>query len=168
MIQKRRGIVVRAQSVHKKVIVLLDEHLGKIEGITFKGFCHGALLEYSVKKAGVRYFINDIQLLDMPFSWARENLLFFHHVLELYNYFIPWDMASDELFHLILFLYTHPEKVESIAAQKAFLYAFFKLVGVHPEEDGKSIEQWIKECIAEHPHVRSFKTTGYLKLLEGV
>lgn len=167
MADQHKGIVLRASSAYKRTVTLFDDRLGKIEGISGKEFSHGALVSYTLKKAGARYFLQDLKLLEMPMEWARGNFLFFHHVLELCDYFVPWDVHCEALFALVYFLYSKPESVQTPQAQKMFLYSFFKRVGVHPEPGDHTVDEWIQACIDEHPQVLSLRTAGYLKTLEG-
>ena len=169
MTEQHKGIILRAPSVYKYTVTLFDDRLGKIEGICSRRqqLSHGYLISYSLEKRGARYFLREIQLLEMPFLWARDNFLFFHHVLELCDYFVPWHAHCEELFRLVYFLYKKPEAVQTASAQKAFLCSFFTRVGVHPEPGEHTIEQWLKACMEEHPQVMNLRTAGFLKTLEG-
>lgn len=162
------GIVLRASSVYKGTITLFDDQLGKIEGIAGRpiSLSHGALISYTLQKRATCYYLQDMKLLEMPLEWARENFLFFHHVLELCDYFVPWDVHCEALFKLVYFLYTNPASVDTKDAQKLFLTSFFKRVGIHPEKGSESLEDWLQACINEHPQVLLFRTAGFLKTLE--
>ncbi len=164
-----KGIVLRAPSVYKRTVTLFDDQFGKIEGIVGRpGYLsHGALVSYTLQKRATSYYIQELQLLEMPLEWARENFLFFHHVLELCDYFVPWDVHCEPLFKLVYFLYSTPELVSTKAAQKLFLTSFFKRVGIHPEQGEDTTEKWLQACINEHPQVLLFRTAGFLKTLEG-
>lgn len=162
-----KGIVLRAPSVHRRTITLFDEHLGKIEGVSGKPvkLSHGTLVSYVVQKRPTCYYLQDMRLLEMPLEWAKDNFLFFHHVLELCDYFVPWDAHCALLFNVVSLLYTNPESLKTSAAQKCFLAAFFKQVGIHAERhDGKD---WLQACINEHPQMLLLKTASFLKTLEG-
>ncbi len=169
MTEQHTGIVLRAPSAYKRTVTLFDDRLGKIEGIVGRsqGLSHGALVSYYLQKRGPRYFLQELKLLDMPLEWARNNFLFFHHVLELCDYFVPWDVHCEALFKLIYFLYTTPDALSTKAAQRKFLHSFFERVGVHPEPGNHTADEWIQACIQEHPQVLSLKTAGFLKTLEG-
>ena len=162
---RHMGIVLRARSAYKRTLTLLDERLGKIEcfGGYNKELSHGTLIEYRVTRKGVRYFVDDIVIKDMPLAWARGNFSFFHHVLELCDAFLPWDSHCEAVFQLIYFMYRRPEVIDSPKAQKLFLYSFFQKVGVHPEHDGQTIEQWLSECISQHPS--TLRTAGFINEL---
>lgn len=162
---RHKGIVVRARSAYKRTLIILDQHLGKVEclGAYDQSFSHGALLEYTIHKKGIRYMVKDVKLHSVPLEWARDNVMFFHHVLELCNAFIPWDSHCEGTFRLLSLLYTHPEKITSPGAQQQFLSAFFQQVGVHPEPGQYTTQQWLEACINEYPGV--LKTAGFLKEL---
>jgi hypothetical protein len=89
--------------------------------------------------------------------------MFFHHVLEVCDAFVPWDSHCEVVFQLIFLLYTKPEMVSTAKAQQRFLYEFFQRVGVHPEPGEYSMSQWLEACINEHPGV--LRTAGFLKEL---
>jgi hypothetical protein len=168
MTERHTGIVLRASSAQKSSITLLDSTLGKIEALCTRGerVSHGSLLSYGVKKGNQRYFLRDVKLLDMPIELARDNCMFLHHVLELCDYFVPWDIRVGGLFALVHFLYRNAGSVETPDSQKLFLAAFFKRVGVHPGE-GQHKDGWLTAFISEHPQLLSLQTAGYLKTLEG-
>jgi hypothetical protein len=163
-----KAIVLRAPSVHRKTVTLFDDQLGKIEGILGRTamLSHGALISYALQKRSTCYYLQDVCLLEMPLEWARDNFLFFHHVLELCDYFVPWDVHCEALFELVYFLYTHPALLRTKEAQKLFLTSFFKRVGIHPEQGNESLEHWLRACVNAHPQVLSFRTAGFLKMLE--
>jgi len=166
MEQVRKGIVLRAPSVYRSNCTLFDEQLGKIEGILGRPIklSHGTLLTYAVQKRVTSYYLQDYKVLEMPLSWASDNFLFFHHVLELCDYFMPWDAHGEGLFELMMILYTNPDSVRTKKAQKLFLAAFFKHLGIHTEvHRGKD---WLRSCIEEHPQMLLLKTASFLKTLE--
>ncbi len=162
---RHMGIVLRSRSAYKGTLTILDERLGKIEclGAYNQSISHGALIDYSVQKRGVRYFLRDVKLRDMPMQWARENFMFFHHVLELCDVFLPWDSHCEAMFQLIYFMYTKPDVINTAKAQKLFLYSFFQKVGVYPEEGEYSVEQWIEACINQQPVI--LRTAGFINEL---
>src|SRR5262249_31943028 len=121
-------IVLRSASAMRSTAVLLDEQLGKIEGIIIQRssqqLFHGALITCTLKKRGVCYLVKDIRIIDAPHYWARENFLFFHHILELCQSFLPWDKEPGNIFNLVKLLYTHPEEISGTHDQKLFLEHF--------------------------------------------
>ncbi len=127
------AIVLRSASTTRSTAMLLDEQLGKIEGVIFnragQQLFHGALITCSLKKRGVYYVVKDIRIIDSPHYWARENFLFFHHVLELCQSFLPWDKEPGPIFTLMQLLYTHPEEMSSLHDKKLFLEHFFEKIG---------------------------------------
>ncbi len=185
MEEQHQGIVLRASSEFKSSVTLLDEHYGKIEGLVYtrksggagagsqqsSRLFHGALISYSAKKSRAKYIISDIQLLNMPSYWTGEHFLFFHHVLELSDYFLPWDAQATALFRLLSVLYTDHEAVGTKRSQKVFLSHFFRRLGMYPEDelafaDKESIETWLRACINVHPQAALLNTAGFLKTLE--
>jgi len=174
MIGPHQGIVLRASSAYKSSLTLLDEHLGKIQCYTAKrqapSLFHGALVSYSFTKKHTHYTLHDLHLLDVPQHLIHHNFLFFHHILELADYFLAWDQQAAPLFQLLSVLYTNAEAIQTPQAQKIFLYHFFKRLGMYPEQEAplneKAMEAWIRSCIAEHPQALLLKTKDFLKTFE--
>ena len=124
-----QGIVLRANSAYKSTVTVLDKCCGKKEGfIAIKkrthNLSHGALLCYSAKEKQSRLWLDDIHLLDMAEHWAGEHFLFFHHILELADYFLPLNQEASSVFQLLRLLYTAPDMVNTKQKQKTF-YATF-------------------------------------------
>ncbi len=168
MAHLHNGIVLRTLSAYKRTVTLLDEQYGKIEGLVYAQkhqLFHGALISYSLKKKGMSYILSNISLIDMPTYWSPEQLLFFHHVLELGDYFLPWDEHASETYELLTTLYADPYAVTDTSAQKNFLYHFFRSCGMHPEPHD-TLDGWILQCIREHPQAASLQTASYLKIME--
>ncbi len=173
MEERRRGIILRASSEYKNSLTLLDERQGKIEGLVYnkrslERLFHGAVISYSSKKNRSKHILLDIELVDMPVYWTGKHFLFFHHVLELSDYFLPWDAQATALFQLLHILYTDPEAVGTRHCQKVFLSHFFRRIGIYPEEDmlAKDIESWLRACVHAHPGATALRTAGFLKIMD--
>lgn len=142
MHQLHTAIVLRSASAMRSTAVLLDEKLGKIECVIINRFgqqlFHGAFINCTLKRRGVCYQVKDVQIIDSPHYWARENFLFFHHVLELCHSFLPWDKEPGKVFEIIKLLYTHPEEIRSTHDQKIFLEHFFSTIGYSTASIGLS------------------------------
>lgn len=157
MFKPHTAIVLRSASAMRSMTVLLDERLGKIETHVLnrpgQQLFHGVLISCTLKKSGVRYMARDVQILDMPSHWARENFEFFHHMLELCHAFLPWDKEAHVIFNKMHLLYTHPEEIRSVHDQKLFLEHFFANIGYAD----------VAGSISEHG--ASLQTIGFLKSL---
>lgn len=166
------AVVLRLASAHKGAVILLDEQLGKIEGMYFQNrihsqqLFHGARISCSLKKRGLKYVLSDVDLIDAPFYWSGEHLLFFHHVLELCNLFLSLDEQVKPIFSLISILYSDPESVGSKQAQKVFLCHFFKLIGMYSDQEYDNASTWLRACINEHPHRSTLHTAHFLNTLD--
>lgn len=138
MNELHNGIILRTYLPKKQKLIILDESLGKIECVPknkqlANKLSHGVYISYMLKRWFFYYVIFDIHILDLPFYWSRNNFLFFHHVLELCNYFLPFDSRAGDIFQLILILYRCPEKVKTTLSKKLFLCNFFKKLGMYPQ-----------------------------------
>ena len=171
MIYLHRGIVLRAPSPYRSAVVLLDEHYGKIEALASsftKGpsLCHGALLSYVPQKRHIKYMLAQQTLLEMPLEWARQDFLFFHHVLELCAYFLPFEEPSNEVFQLVSVLYEEPGAFQSRAAQKTFLYQLFTCFGMYPDVTTSSLGGWFRGYLATQLQAESLRAASFLKVLD--
>ena len=167
MSEKNVGIVLRSPTIHKSTLTLFDKSVGKIEALNSPGevLSSGSLVSYGLKKGRVRYFLQDVALLDMPFGLARVNVMFLHHILELCDYFVPWEGKNEELFTLMEVIYKNHEMIATPQGQKLFLNSFFKYVGEYSEEVANK-KGWAA-FIARHPQLLSLRTASFLKVLEG-
>ncbi|MBA2307459.1 hypothetical protein H0W26_04975 [Candidatus Dependentiae bacterium] len=171
MIDLHKGIVLRAPSPFKTAIVLLDEHYGKIEGMTFKtqkgqSLCHGALISYIPRKRQIKYTLEEQTLLDMPLEWARQDFVFFHYILELCGYFLQWDEPSPEVFRLVHLLSVEPSSFQDKETQKKFLCHLFTYFGMYPDLTGTTLAGWFRTCIVAQFHTEPLRIAAFLKVLD--
>ena len=177
MLGKRTGIVLRTSSAYKVAVTLLDEELGKIEGLIVgknqaQRLFHGAVISYTATKSHSKYRLTDTGVLAMPTDWVQgEDFLFFHHVLELADYFLPWEQQATALYQLLQLLYVRAEGIKTKQAQKLYLVHFFSYLGIYPEEGLKALEKndlgvWLSACINEHPQAAALQTKSFLRTME--
>ena len=130
------GIVLKILDRHNKKVVLFDEKRGKIIAFTFQGaLCHGALFSYSVLPRPMYFLISDIEMLQIVHPGNLSDMLFLHHVLELYDHFIPVGIASTCLFDYLTHLHTvlHRKKCSN-TFKLLFLFKLFARLGIYPED----------------------------------
>lgn len=183
------GIILKNITSHK--IALLDKERGRLDAIVIKPLCVGSLLHYRIEKErGTLVYLVDTSLTDLPFALAREDLLFWHHVLELCFYFVPLGSYTSELFELCTFLYTvDMNEYWSMQAKKLYLFKLLNVIGVYPQLphispeklhhfmalplskimdevlDGyheKKLDEWLRVCVSDHPAITKFNTIHYL------
>lgn len=184
------GIVLKRITPYK--IALLDKQLGRINAIvTRSSLCVGSLLHYVIEREqGFFMYIANYQIDDLPFALARNDILFWHHVLELCFYFVPVGSCTAQLFELCMFLYTvDTNACWSIQSKKLYLVRLLKAIGFYPrlpllppeilhhvftiplsalgswtmdKQHEKRVDEWLRMCIGDHPAVGHFKTMHYL------
>jgi hypothetical protein len=184
------GIVLKIFPQHHK-ITLLDQDLGVIEVVSdlslkVKRLCNGAHIVYVLQRQKNRYFLSAVDFIQVPFDWARHDILFLHHVLELTHYFLPPKSPQADIFHLIRILYASKARSTSLF-KRLFLIRFFIFLGMYPEDeellermmkiieepvdgigqeivhlDVKHIDAWLLSCIRLHPYNELFKTSHFL------
>lgn len=124
---------------------------------------------------------SNIEFLLVPLLFARDNIGFLHHVLELSYYFLSPDDSAQNVYNLLVFLLHYHESIISPFEKKVFLFKFFLEIGMYPEHgmqniqqlqrmtlremldtlnkfDEKVLEQWLIACIGAHPLRKYFKT----------
>lgn len=171
---KNIGIVLKTFFPFKQQILVLDRKVGKVflsskNKSNLLRLCNGIIFEYNLESENDKNLVTEVDIIRFP--KIGENILFFHHILELYNFFIPIGFTYCQLFDLLYSMYDLFEQ-ENITKkeQKLFLYQFFLLLGMCPRNekeygldsidlhDEKFLEKWIKICINSHPQVNLLKT----------
>jgi hypothetical protein len=188
--QLHTGIVLRNFSPRKNKLALIDDRLGRIDGAFFAGTVYtGALLSYQVNGTPGRYLVDQFNMLDVPLSLARQDILFLHHVLELCYYFIPIGSCIQGIFNLLQLLYAAESVHWDITTKQFFLFRLFSQLGMHPEgyrlpaslleqlhaqsfasaqeirladADKKILRTWLQHCLMQHPDVAQFNTVHFL------
>lgn len=189
-VEKNTGIVLKTYLPAKSKISLLDHTLGKIVGVlTRADISSGACVSYFVNKNSSVYFIQDIEIIDMPMALAHNDIFFLHHVLELCYYFVPSGSRAPQLFNLLIALYTCEQILRNIQMKKVFLFQLFTIVGMYPDDVQfrtpyfhqlasasidtlvgqpldlvieQQLDAWLLQCIAMHPCAQNFKTVSFL------
>lgn len=190
MIAERTAIVLKQlPSIHR--VAILDRHAGRLDAIVRKRAHVGSMIEYKVERAhDTTVFVSHYQIIDMPFELARDDVLFWHHVLELCYYFVPLGSYTPKLFELCAFLYTvDTSACWQVQSKKLFLFKLLTTIGLYPQLQRLSLEkmhyfmalnisdimtevidtqheeildEWLRVCIGEHPAVAKFNTIHYL------
>ncbi len=190
MIQVSTGIVIKQYTSRQHNITLLDKIYGSIEGVVFTNtLSTGSVINYSMQKRKEAYWLSDITLIHMPLTFAKKDLLFLHHVLEICYFFAPIGSCVAGIFELLLFLYTTEDMWNHMTAKKIFLVKLLSTLGIYPEiqpartscvsrvlvlgiysisnykidlADEKELDHWLWCCIIQHPYVQKFKTIQFL------
>ena len=132
---KKNGIILKTLFPKKMKMIVLDQQLGKIEGVPPSDrYTTGGLISYYAQARGQVYFLHTIELLDMPLALAKDDILFFHHVLEIVYFTTPFSSSVPEIYGLVQQLisaYTGPHTEEF---KTVFLFKLLVALGMHPEE----------------------------------
>ena len=191
---KSIGIVIQNCAPAKQKIMLFDKQTGTYWATTIKRqLSPGSLICYEKKVGPSITFLSSIELLDIPFFWAQEDILFLHHILELCSLFVPIGQPQPELFMLLEFLYINEQKHS--LSKKVFLCKFFIILGFYPEGDSKQLsfvfelaklsidsackqvidlnkqmqlEQWLERCMQYYASHKQMKTTHFLKVSKSI
>lgn len=88
---------------------------------------------YGVQR-DARFVVHHALLLDAIPSWFSQDLIFLHHILELYRMSVPFSAPSYEVYELLQFLFS-PTPPQSLSYfKKLFIGSFFARLGLVPEE----------------------------------
>lgn len=187
---KKNGIILKTLFPKKMKMIVLDQQLGKIEGVPPSDrYVPGGLISYYAQARGQIYFLHTIELLDMPLVLAKDDILFFHHVIELVYYSTPFASSVPEIYGLVHQLYGPYNGLHTEEFKIAYLFKLLVALGMHPEEPrfqdanyyllaresidtiiNKSIHldikqalhEWVRACVLVHPLVHVFKTMHFL------
>lgn len=189
--KKHNGIILKTYFPKKRKMAVLDSAQGKIELVPpHENVCIGALISYHAEQKGMVYFAREFEQLLLPEGWSYADLLFFHHVIELCYYFIPFESHVPGIFDLLQRLY-HADglKYFSYSFKLLFIFKLFVRMGIYPEDRSlhtpyfynlalkpidihesnfldltveKDISSWIRLCIAQHPYAHILKTVHFL------
>lgn len=190
--EKKNGIILKTFFPKKMKMVILDQHMGKIEAVPHSDqYTAGSLLSYHTQQRGPVYFLHEISLMDMPLWLAKDDILFLHHVLEICYFCAPFGSNVPEIFNLVIQLYQEHSDCYSHEFKISFLFKLLILLGMHPDEPhfqdpyyyhlaresidtimSKSIHldtklalhKWVRSCIAIHPLIHAFKTMHFLDI----
>lgn len=191
--EKNKGFVLKIFDTGW--LSIFDYQLGRIEcKIAQQKMSYiinnGALLNYYFSKNKKSFHIDAVELQDIPFSLASQDIYFFHHMLELSYYFLPMEYPHYEIFELLIYLFCNRSgSLLTLLQKKIILSKFFADLGLFSEETydqdsffgrlisqpiesilnecvdervQKLIEHWILSCIALHPYRNQFKTTYFM------
>ena len=188
------GIVLKTFFTSKCKVALLDLDHGKITAVPSNDqICVGALIRYMIAKRSGSYQISGIEYIALPLALDRNDLFFYHHVLELCYYFIPLDGGPCNLFYVVRQLSLLNGEYLSYRYKIFFLVRLFLIFGIHSEIpqgqwpslkqmfatdvdsiiieaiDLKTIDEmrgWLHGCLAHHPLLKQFKTLQFLNKIE--
>lgn len=188
------GIVLRCYKFNQKVSIL-DKDLGRIDGIVRKkglsrNLFTGAYISYVIDQWRNQYIIKEVELIQIPASWVKDDLLFLHHVLEICYFFSPHNSCASDVFNLFELLYQDDIVLDSVKAKKIYVCDLFKQLGIyspntmeydisfikfilsplkkvyHINIDNKleeKIQKWLLECMADNSYSIKLKTLSFLK-----
>lgn len=185
------GIVIRSFMPHRHKCAIFDHQLGMIEATFFKQplmyrVYHGMALEYSTFADGTRHRLDDIRIVAVPQAWVAQDVLFFHHLLEVVWFFVLYGQQQEALFELLQVLYQQPFWDEDELFKRWFLCRIFTVIGVYPSDYDsfdpnffgtislpygalakicrndtlitRELARWLRGCVATHPQSDLFKT----------
>jgi hypothetical protein len=188
------GIILKTFFEKKRTLVMLDRTHGKIVcSSTKEPLCVGGLMKYYLQKNSYTYVAHAIEYIGLPCHLNKDDLLFFHAVLEICYYFIPLDSNALEVFQYIQHLSLHDTYSFSYQYRILFLVKLLVLLGIQPEItkgrypelsrlfsrdidsiildsiDLTLIDEmlgWLHHCLSLHPLRLQFKTLHFLKKQE--
>lgn len=189
------GIVIRSKLPERKACLFFDQSRGLVSGIvsqpdSARHVQHGGLVSYEVMQQGDRLFVQHVKLRALPAIWAKSDISFLHHVLELCAFFLPPRLIEPDVFAHLLSLYEIRADDQDVSWERLiFLTRFFLLVGWYPSDDIRAINRlisrvpgtmvtigerkkmhhflvrWLRRCVALHPLAPSIKTVTFFEVV---
>jgi hypothetical protein len=187
--EKQTGIVLKTHFPKNRKITMLDHEGNKVHYVpSSQDLCVGTMLHYYVPSLQHTQFIHGVEKIGLPLLLARNDLLFFHHILELCYYFVPMGCGMPEVFSLVTQLYRADISGFTPLFKKIFLVKLFTIFGIVPDESRfntvswhrimiesvdtlasqiidldmeHDLDEWIRCCIAMHPNHAYFKTVQF-------
>ena len=168
-----QGFVLKNFYPLKQKLLLLDSELGAIEAVVTgqhitQRLSVGALLTYQLEERHPLPWVSAINIIDMPFAWAREDILFLHHLLEIIQHFAPLGQPQPHIYTLLTGLYDNPVRSSQIF-KKQLLAQLFLMFGLPSVESPQphtlspaELDIWLTRCVQEHPYHGLFKTVHFL------
>lgn len=186
----RVGIVVKIiRGQH--TVALIDEKVGRVDAIVRVPVCVGSLVEYTIERErGPYVYLTELKITDLPFALGRDDIHFWHHVLELCYYFVPVGTSAYPVFELLRFLYDVDVSAPwSMQSKKLYLFKLLTAIGLYSElpqlpqvtlyrllgvpvqemvhyvldtDSEACIDTWLKACVAQHPAIQKFNTVYFL------
>lgn len=185
------AIIIKKLYPHDNKVALIDQDKGRINAILYKkSIIEGSLIQYSLKTSKMSLLLDDVEYLYTPLEWGKNDLLFFHHILEICYFFIPLYSCVEGIFNFLCFLFQMQDRSLSSDFQKIFLCKLFLILGIYPQtdflkttiakklfyisledmillkienKDLTRIDQWLKQCIMQHHMILNFKTLTFFK-----
>jgi hypothetical protein len=179
---------LRSNRTHSAKLVMFDELQGKViaHSRAYDALLRapqGALLRYHYSSWRDMMFLDWVELEKFP----QLSIQFIHQVLEILDAFMPLSAPLPELFEKIFLLYTDQANVISatVVRQQVFLCQILASLGIYPDETTylrnhgvrclilspfefmvdhedtrmhEVLAVWLRECLATHPTVSSWKT----------
>ena len=186
----KTGLVLKTHFPKKRTITVLEKEGGAAQySVQTEDICAGTLIQYRVDTGLSVPCMRAIEKIGLPLLRARQDILFFHHVLELCYYFVPVASHMPEVYAHIEPLMLVEHTLERSAEKKFFLVNLFHAFGITPEHEQthaalyayqhgisvdsmgyntleldieRIVDAWLLECLSLHPYADQFKTAHFL------
>ncbi|OGB96997.1 hypothetical protein A3F06_01435 [candidate division TM6 bacterium RIFCSPHIGHO2_12_FULL_36_22] len=192
--KKSIGIVLKKQFPRQQKISLLDQTYGRIEAVPISMHAiarvsHGSLVEYVAEQQGHHFILHDMQLLATLPRITEQNMLFFHHILEIVYFDVPLGAISEDVFHLLISIQQHltyicaETNLQKLALGKLYLLLgadvhssvevilqktlqspdILQMIAIEVDQTSKhALDAWVHNYIQTHPCAHMFKTINFL------
>lgn len=186
----KTGLVLKTHFPKKRTITVLEKQGGLAHYITkTEDICAGTLIQYQVDTGLALPCLRAMEKIALPLIRARDDILFFHHILELCYYFVPVASHMPEVYMLIEPFVMQEHTLKNVAEKKFFLVNLFRAFGITPEHENthaalyayqygisvdstgsntleldieRVVDAWLLQCLSLHPYADQFKTMHFL------
>jgi hypothetical protein len=192
MIHTKTGLVLKTHFPKKRTISVLEKQGGMVHYISqTEDICAGTIIQYQVNNGLSMPCMRSMEKIALPLLRARQDILFFHHILELCYYFVPVGSHMPEVYLLIEPFVMHELTMVNTAEKKFFLVNLFRAFGITPEHEQthaalyayqhgisvdstgsdtieldieRTVDAWLLQCLSLHPCADQFKTVHFLAM----
>lgn len=131
------GIVLQARFPVKRVIVILDSALGKIEAVpgkeTVKHLASGFLISYQLDQWRSIWVAQAIEVIAIPALWVRYDIDFMHQLIELCLLYSPFNQTVPLVFEVLDLIYKDLAVMLDLWKKKILLCKLLLLLDLYPE-----------------------------------
>lgn len=129
------AIVIRSFVPYSYKLALYNDTQGyhELRYTKLSGVFSGALCYYDYTSIHNNTAIGFLEIIDVPHEWAKRDLVFLHHVLEIIFSYVPFQNGCALLLEHLLKLYKICPIEDENFYKKIFICRIFSLLGIYPE-----------------------------------
>jgi len=156
--EKKRstGIVLQTRFPVKRVVIVLDSALGKIEVVpaksTLENMVRGFLVSYQLEEWRSLWIAHATEIAAIPAEWIKQDIIFMHQLLEVCLVYSPFNQAAPLLFEILNLIYSDLTIIQETCIRenwrkKILLCKLLALLGLYPDASVVSSQMKINDLV---------------------